>query len=339
MQMALNIDDHHQLLSYLRETGRIAPDESPTFEALTGGVSNIVVLVHRERGKSWVIKQALPKLRTKADWFCDPSRSHREAAGIRWLARLAPAGTIPALVFEDEPHNLLAMEAVAQPHENWKTMLLRGDVVFEHIKQFARLLAAIHGACIERQEEVRQSFADRSFFESLRLEPYYLYAAEQVPAARQFLHELVDATRHRQRALVHGDYSPKNILVREQRLILLDHEVIHWGDPAFDIGFSMTHFLSKANHLPPHRAQFCLAAVRYWREYRLDAAKLLDDPEMQRMCVRHTLGCLLARVAGRSPLEYLDSGQQDRQRAVVLELMRAMPVGMSELIEQFCGRM
>src|SRR3712207_4936415 len=123
MSDALDIERPGQLAAYLREAGLIMPDEEPAVSVLAGGVSNRTVLVERPTGESWVVKQALAKLRVAVDWFSDPARIHREAAGLRWLARLAPAGTITPLVFEDHEHHLLAMQAVPQPHENWKTLL------------------------------------------------------------------------------------------------------------------------------------------------------------------------------------------------------------------------
>ena len=42
---------------------------------------------------------------------------------------------------------------------------------------------------------------------------------------------------------------------------LLDHEVAHFGDPAFDLGFSLTHLLSKALHLEAYRPLFLAAAL------------------------------------------------------------------------------
>ena len=116
--------------------------------------------------------------------------------------------------------------------------------------------------------ELAGLFDDRSHFESLRLEPYYAFTATQIPAAAGFLQALIAGTRARRLTLVHGDFSPKNILIHRDSLVLLDHEVIHWGDPAFDLGFSLTHLLSKAHHLPNHRADFANAAREYWQTYR-----------------------------------------------------------------------
>jgi 5-methylthioribose kinase len=335
----LDIEQPGALLSYLRGTGRIGEEEDPVVQVLAGGISNRTVLVERPTGEAWVLKQALEKLRVSVDWFSDPERVHREALGLRWLQELAPPGSITQLIFEDHEHHLLAMEAVPEPHENWKTMLLEGRVRDEHVEQFGRLLGEVHRNAHERREELAPIFEDRSFFESLRLEPYYGYTATQVPAAADFLHTLVDDTRACRISLTHGDYSPKNILIHEGRLVLLDHEVIHFGDPAFDLGFSLTHFLSKAHHLPDRRAAFAQAANFYWRTYHraVGGADWVEDLEPR--AVRHTLGCLLGRVAGRSPLEYLDEEERHRQKVAVLALMSRTPTTVPELVEGFIGRL
>jgi 5-methylthioribose kinase len=326
MRPSVNIENPAELIEHLRRRGRIAANETPHINVLAGGVSNRTVLVERENGAGWVLKQALDKLRVASDWFSSPARIHREALGLRWLAELAPGAT-PRLVFEDHEEHLLAMEAVPQPHENWKTKLMRGDIVRSEVEQFGGLLGGIHRRAMERREELEPIFRDRSFFESLRLEPYYEFAARQTPAAASFLRDLVAETRATPVTLVHGDFSPKNILVREGRLILLDHEVIHWGDPAFDIGFSMAHFLSKAHHFPKDCGKFAESAHWYWRSY--------DDRAHEKRAVRHSLGCLLARVDGRSPLEYLDEAERNRQRAAVLELMSALPRTIDKMIDSF----
>jgi 5-methylthioribose kinase len=335
MTEELDIEREQDLVAYLRATQRITEQERVEVKVLAGGVSNRTVWVRRESGESWVLKQALAKLRVKVDWFSDPRRVEREALGLQWLAKLAPAGTITPLVFEDPDNHLLAMQAVPEPHENWKSMLLRGGVETPHVEQFAQILSCIHRKGSEQRDELHQVFDDRSFFESLRLEPYYLYTAEQEPRAAPFLMDLVEQTRATQLTLVHGDYSPKNILVREGKLILLDHEVIHFGEPAFDVGFAMTHLLSKANHLPNHHEKLSDAARLFWQTYRLGIAGVDWAAMVEPRCVRHTLGCLLARVAGRSPLEYLTQEQKQRQQRIVLDLTDRTPETMDQLVLAF----
>ncbi len=324
----VDIERHDELVHYLRDSGRIGLEEQPEMRTLEGGVSNRTVLVQRQGGDAWVLKQALPKLRVPVDWYCSPERIEREALALHWLAQLAPAGTITPLVFEDRELHLLAMEAVPQPHENWKTMLLSGQLDLSHVQQFGDLLSTIHRRSLAHLDQIAQAFSDRSFFEVLRLEPYYEYTASRVPEAAGFLARLVEETRARRETFVHGDYSPKNVLVRDGLLVLLDHEVAHFGDPGFDVGFSLAHLLSKAHHLPQRRGDFAGAALLYWNAYDGEA-------ELEPRVVRHTLGCLLARVAGRSPLEYLDERERAQQQRAVLSLMSRPPSRVAQLVEQF----
>jgi Ser/Thr protein kinase RdoA (MazF antagonist) len=132
---------------------------------------------------------------------------------------------------------------------------------------------------------------------------------------------------------VHGDYSPKNILVHQDRLVLLDHEVIHFGDPAFDVGFSLTHLLSKARHCQAHREAFLEAARLHWQTYAATAGELVASPGFESRAARHTLGCLLARVDGCSPLDYLGPTERDSQRRDALELMRHPSANVPALID------
>jgi aminoglycoside phosphotransferase (APT) family kinase protein len=334
-----DIEQSGVLVDWLRVNGKIAADESPRVTVLAGGVSNRTVLVERSSGESWVIKQALEKLRVQVDWFSSPERIHREALGLRWLAQLAPAGTITPFIFEDHAGHLLAMAAVPQPHQNWKSMLLRGELETAHVQQFAQLLGAIHRESAIKRSELEPVFGDRGFFETLRLEPYYEYAASQVPEAAPFYAALLTETRQINDTIVHGDYSPKNVLVYHDQLILLDHEVIHFGDPGFDLGFALTHFISKAHHLPDHRAAFAEAARLTWRTYEETVGDQGWASELQPRAVRHTLACLMARVAGRSPLEYLNADERANQRRIVLEIMQDPPLTVDGLTQQVIDRL
>jgi len=329
MKRALDIEQPAQLTDYLRECGHLAPDEQVQARVLTGGVSNRTVLVERQNGEAWVLKQALTKLRVPTPWFSSPERVHREALGLRWLSRLLPADSVPDFLFEDYDHDLFAMRAVPEPHSNWKQLLLSGEIAPNCVTEFGRLLRTLHESSRRNRSELETLFSDTTFFEALRLEPYYSYTAGQIPGARSFLEALVQETQANRTSLVHGDYSPKNILVRNGRLVLLDHEVIHWGDPAFDLGFSLAHLLSKAHWLVSLRTRFREAAALYWLSY--------GDAGFEARAVRHTLGCLLARAAGRSPLEYLNEKARTRQVAVVLRLLARPPARVLDLIERFCS--
>jgi hypothetical protein len=238
-------------------------------------------------------------------------------------------------VYEDHAAHLLIMQAVPQPHQNWKQLLLAGRVESPHVVQFGTLLGTMHEQAYRQRPAIAAAFADTAYFAALRLEPYYSYTAAQVPAAAAFYTQLLAATSQRQLTLVHGDYSPKNILVHRGQLILLDHEVIHYGDPAFDLGFSLAHLLSKAHHSPALWARFAAAALLYWESYWAALCEVPWLGDLEAQAVRHTLGCLLARVAGRSPLEYLDAAARARQGRVVVALMAAPPATVAMLVQRF----
>jgi 5-methylthioribose kinase len=331
-----DIEDADDLLRYLRETGRIEREETPVVRILGGGgVSNKTILLQRPGGSRWVLKQALPKLRVQADWFSDPARIHVEANSLRYLPRVMPPHSTPVLLFEDLQQHLLAMEAVPEPHENWKEQLLSGTLEGDLVRQFGRLLATIHRKSHELRHDLFSIFESRVFFETLRLEPYYQFSAERVPEARPFLLALIDENRGQRVTLVHGDYSPKNILVHEGHFVLLDHEVVHFGDPAFDLGFSLTHLLSKALHLEADRQSFLAAALQYWETYAMETEAAPWFEGVERRAARNTAACLLARTAGRSPLEYLSDRERRKQWEAALHLITHCPATVPDLIEGF----
>ena len=334
-ESTLDIENPDALVAYLQVQGMIATEDHPEIRILQGGVSNRTVLVISASRPPFVVKQALCKLRVAVDWYSNPERIHTEARGLEWLHRIAPAGTITPLLFEDRDRHVIAMAAVPEPHQNWKTVLLGGDIDIGYVEQFARLLGAIHRKSAGDRIRAAEIFGDRSIFETLRLEPYYRYSAEQAPKAKAFLEDLIDDTLNTRLTVVHGDYSPKNILIHDGRLVLLDHEVIHFGDPAFDVGFSLTHLLSKAHHLEKHRPAF-LAAAHVYASVYLDSLQGVDwRGATESRAVRHTLACLLARVAGRSPLEYLSPEERNAQQRLVKNFIPHPPHTLADLIDAF----
>ena len=336
--MHFDIEDFDALRNYLTARGCVKSGETVSFTNLRGGVSNRTVKVAWADGRGWVLKQALAKLRVNVDWFSNPERIEVEAKALRCLNRLAPPGTTPAYIFEDTPNYLMGMEAVPEDHENWKSVLLSGRVISDHFEQFGLLLSAIHRRSSESRVEIQNAFSDTTYFESLRLEPYYLYTAENMAEAHSFLTALAGETLRHKDSLVHGDFSPKNTLIYRNKLILLDYEVVHFGDPAFDVGFALTHFLSKAHHEPRARYRLASAAELFWQVYCEGIPQLTWAGELEPRVVRHTLGCLLARVAGKSPLEYLTPAELVRQRETILALIQKPISKVPDLIDKFIAK-
>lgn len=285
------------------------------------------------------MKQALNKLRVPGDWFSSPERIHREAAALLEFAKLLGPENIPRLIFDDRDAHILAMEAVPSPHDNWRSLLLAGIVEPNYFESAGKMLGTVHQRGASRPPAVRALFEDQTFFVSLRIEPYYLYTAQVVSEARDFLAALVRDCSANRVTLVHGDFSPKNILISRGKLVLLDYEVAHWGDPAFDLGFFFALLLSKAHHLPEQRSKLFEGVMSAWEHYRLELKSPLLPRDIEPRAVRHTLGCLLARVDGRSPLDYLGHEERLRQRMLVISLLERIPTSIRELASQFSERL
>ncbi|MCA9164104.1 MAG: phosphotransferase [Planctomycetales bacterium] len=259
----MRLIDESSAADYLRESGRIADDERVRVRLLTGGVSNIVLRISFDstEREDWVVKQAREQLRVADPWFCGVERIWREVETLRICADClrderqtdfaADDGfrfSVPQVVFEDRENYLYAMSAAPAEHIVWKRQLLRGVADRRIAAACGKLLGRLH-ARTWNDSGVANQLADRSFFEQLRVDPYYRFAAEQRPEFREYLEPLIASLVENRHSLVHGDFSPKNLLLFQHEVMLVDFEVGHFGDPAFDLGFFLTHIVLKAIHL------------------------------------------------------------------------------------------
>lgn len=294
---------------------------------LTGGVSNAVFRVTTPGSPDIILKQSLPQLRVKEVWLSDRARIFREIDALTALHPLAPAGSLPQVLFADRDNYLFAMTAAAPDAPTWKQSLLAGTIDISLAIQAARLHATFFTA--------RQHFAHFSgldLFDQLRLDPYYRFTASRHPDLAPFFARAIEQSRTQLRALTHGDWSPKNFLINPPaQLFSIDYEVIHFGDPSFDVAFLLNHLLLKGWHRARSRAQYAALGLAYWRELvtLLPAERSWLEPST----LRH-LGCLhLARIDGKSPVEYLTPFEQMHARRFARDLIQNPPATIAELFE------
>jgi aminoglycoside phosphotransferase (APT) family kinase protein len=290
-----------------------------------------------EAGDSrFVVKQALPQLRVEEEWLCDRRRILGESAALRTLAPLLPSGSVPSVLFEDAANCAYAMSAAAGSAETWKARLLRGECEERLAHQAGVILASL----IRRTHDapdIAAAFANVAIFDDLRLDPYYRFTARRHPDLADFFDSLISDCLNRREALVHGDFSPKNFLVDGDSILVIDWECVHYGNPAFDAAFLLNHLLLKSLHLPSRAAAFAGLALRFWQALSEATA---DTAWLERSTVRHLAGLLLARMDGKSPVEYIrDPGLKDTIRLFVRGLISDPPRSVAEVVERRLTRL
>jgi len=304
------------------------PSTGLRFAELGGGISNKLVLAEGPEFRA-VLKQSLGQLRTRLEWNSDRQRIFREAAAMRWLA--GKAGHIPTILFEDRTSFTIAMEAAPNGSEMWKTQLFRGV----HDPDVAWAAGAALGAIIRTSWNDRNAellFGDQSVFVQLRIDPYYRFTAQNRPEAEEYIEKLIGQSAARRVSLVHGDWSPKNLLVHGRQVWAIDWEVIHFGDPSFDVGFLLNHLLMKSIAMP----QYSEAMKGLARSFLggLDCELPPDSAWIVRAALEHLPALLLARVDGKSPAEYLDARMLEGARSLALNLMVEPAESAEELFER-----
>lgn len=291
-----------EIIDWLKEAGLAAPDEAPSVTPLTGGVSSDVFRVGLRAGPICV-KAALDKLRVAADWRAPVERSANEAAYLRVAGGLGGL-ILPEVLAEDPARHIFAMSWFApDDHPVWKPELAAGRVDVAFAAAVGAGLAQIHAATADRAD-IAAAFDTTDMFDALRLEPYLAHTAKAHPDLAPRIQAIAETTRTTRLALVHGDVSPKNILVGPDGPVLLDAECAWHGDPAFDVAFCLNHLLLKAVWKPEHASAYAEAfdalAAAYLAGVAWEAPGALEARAAPLLAA-----LLLARIDGKSPVEYL----------------------------------
>jgi aminoglycoside phosphotransferase (APT) family kinase protein len=280
----------------------VSTDQQIALQPLTGGVSSDIYRADLPHGVVCV-KRALPRLKVAAEWQVPVERNRYEVEWLRVAAGIVP-GAVPRLLGEDRASGAFAMAWLPpETHPVWKSLLLEGRGDTATARQVGDVFGRLHAATADRAD-IAARFATDALFHAIRLDPYLVTAARAHPDLAGRLHELVRVTAQTRRVLVHGDASPKNILVGPQGPVVLDAECAWYGDPAFDVAFLLNHLVLKSAlapaRWPAHRAM-CNALVEAYRAH----VDWEPWPGLEARVAALLPGLMLARVDGKSPVEYL----------------------------------
>jgi aminoglycoside phosphotransferase (APT) family kinase protein len=310
-------------LAALVRMGLAGQAEHPVLTPLAGGVSSDIVCAELAAGPV-CLKRALPKLKVQADWRAPVERNRYECAWMKTAATIVPSA-VPRVLGEDSAGGMFAMQFLEPArYPVWKTQLRDGVIETATAAEVGQRICAIHGATAGRLD-IARAFATDHIFYPIRLEPYLSATAQRHPACAERLESLVRVTLATKRALVHGDVSPKNILAGPNGPVFLDAECAWYGDPAFDLAFCLNHMLLKCLWRPQWSARYleCYAALA---QAYLDNVGWEAPLDIEARAAHLLPGLLLARVDGKSPVEYLDEERQRDQVRKVAQRLLQQPV-------------
>lgn len=315
------------IISILREENLIS-DSEPRFKPLKGGVSSDIFLV-KDGDQRFVVKQALPKLNVNDDWFADTSRNQNEQKFLRFLGKIKP-DAVPNLIYSNEEYSFFVMEYLKDDEfKNWKNELLKGHFDEQTAKRSAELLAEIH---LESwgDETLKKRFNKADNFYSLRTEPYLVTTGARHSDLKEIFYKEVERLKSHRETLVHGDFSPKNLMINEDRIVLLDHEVAWFGDPAFDLAFFLNHlYLKMLVHYKKTGQIQDLTNIIWTTYFRKPGNEKMQ--QMEKRVIRLLLMLMLARIDGKSPVEYLENDQKEFVRSFVKEHLPGRTFSQSEI--------
>ncbi len=232
--------------------------------------------------RSWVVKQARPALERFPEYRVSTHRILVEARYYETVAAFDGAGVCPRVLAFDPEARVLVLEDLGDV-ERLDGALACGADATPAARRVAAFLGAVH-ACSRgldlaerfRNDEMQRLHGDHVFHlpyreNNLPLSPARRARAEAIRRDRALV-ERIDAAYARylepRGVLVHGDVQAGNVLLAPRGAVLLDAEIAHLGDPAFDVGVFLAHLLGPGLA----RGATDLAALETaWRAYA-DAA-------------------------------------------------------------------
>jgi len=328
----MNTHSHQKFETFLRRAGLLSPAESAIFSRLDGGVSSDIWRVETPQGL-FCIKSALAKLKVDQDWYAPVERNAYEVAWMRKANEIVP-GIAPEILADNAKDGMFAMTYIPpETHSNWKTCLSKGQINPDFARKVGDTISSIHTNTMNDTKTELQ-FCSDSIFHAIRLEPYLEATAKIHPQLSGILIGLSQITAQTKTALIHGDISPKNILVGPDGPKILDAECACYGDPAFDLAFCLNHFLLKCLWKPDFCEGYLMCFDSMVSGYNDKVGNGTESIEVR--AARLLPALMLGRIDGRSPVEYLTTeDSRNHIRRISTDLLKNPPTKLADIRRQW----
>ena len=327
----MGLDFAERCKSLLEELGLAGPGEEIDVTPLTGGVASDIARIDVQ-GRRYCVKFALEQLKVEEVWKAPVERNAAEYAWLEFASHVVPQ-SVPELYGWSQSTNGFAMEFIAGSDVHlWKESLLTQNPQTKDAVAVANVLGKIHAASTKEGFDARP-FQNMEDFQAIRIEPYLLFTAQRHDSLSGRIHSIADWLRSVDAVLVHGDVSPKNILFRGDVPIVLDAECATMGDASFDVAFCLNHLVLKAIHRPEELTGFLQSAEAFRATY-LALVTWENTPQLESRISALLPVLMLARVDGKSPVEYLSEEKQDAVRRIAIPMIEEAPETLSQVFER-----
>jgi len=304
----IDISNYETLENYLLQRGVINKEDGYSIKYLNGGVSCTVSFVYAGE-KPLIIKQGLSQLKVKETWLCDPNRMNIEQESNRIYHKLVP-DCAPEVYFYDGENYIYGRQAVPESCRMWKADLLDGLLDYKAAAKCIRALVTVHNHCA-RDGKVAKDFENKNIFYDLRVSPYIEFILKKHLQLEAFARPIIRSLMDSKITLVHGDFSPKNIMIDGREVSILDYEVAHYGHPSFDLAFFSNHFILKSVK-NKQWAESYLNMLEYMLGIYFGEMNYMDADELDASFTKLLSLLMIARVDGKSPAEYITE-ESDKQ--------------------------
>lgn len=266
-----------------------------------------------------VLKQPLVSLRGHEVGMASPKRAEREVECLRFLSKILHTHSVPEIFHHDVENHLFIMQDLALNAEGWNKCFDHREIGAELAARVGAALGDLH-QITHGNEEAMHRFGDKSFFHEVQITSLYAPLFDLHPRLSDSIgsHAALLASSHL--CLVHGDFQPSNILLREERLAILDWDMSHFGHPSFDSAYLMAYLTFETLKHPQRRDAWLPRLTSFWNAY-IHAAHF-ETPQWHERSTLPQLGCLLlAKIEDSAEISPLEESTLNRLRSIATSLI------------------
>ena len=276
------------------------------YRKLAGGVSSEVYHVKTDKN-DYCIKRSLKKLLVKKEWIVDTNRIKFEYYWLNHCRKILNKNIPKTYEFNNKKKYIVMEYLNNSKYKTLKELYFKKIINQNTTRLISKHLFKIHSK--SNNYKTKKLFQGNSNnFNDLRLDPYFNEVGRVYPKYKKYIKILNKDYLINSKTLVHGDFSPKNILIGKNKIVYLDAECCNFGDPVFDLVFFSNHLLIKSIFIKDKSKEFIKSYITFYKEYLKNFNAKNYKLYINRI-IKMTPIMMLARIDGKSPVEYINSNK------------------------------